>query len=233
MGTCGYCGNDGPVSDDHNPAESFFPKPRPANLIKVPACDGCHSDEWSRDDEYLRFHSVIHIGAGNNPAARRLYPVLIRSIANPNKQGWAGYVFRNVRDRDIHTPAGIYVGHHPTYPMDVRRLHRVAKRVLRGLYYTKFGNAVPATHSVHGFLWEYVRQKPHIHDNFREVIGVIQQAPTITLGERVFRYRMLPFPGDPCGILAAFDFYEAVAFVGWVALRDADEVADDPPPSET
>jgi 5-methylcytosine-specific restriction endonuclease McrA len=54
IGECAYCGDVGIITRDHVPPKGIFPKPRPANLITVPACSKCHSQQTSRDDEYFR-----------------------------------------------------------------------------------------------------------------------------------------------------------------------------------
>lgn len=50
---CVYCDERPGTSGDHTPSENLFPKPRPNNLIKVPACQPCNVG-FSKDEEYFR-----------------------------------------------------------------------------------------------------------------------------------------------------------------------------------
>jgi len=49
---CVYCTEAQGTTKDHVPPKSFFPEPRPANLITVPSCKKCNSGA-AMDDNYL------------------------------------------------------------------------------------------------------------------------------------------------------------------------------------
>src|SRR6056297_601227 len=49
---CVYCGEKADTRD-HVVPSSFFPKPKPDDLITVPACYDCNNS-YSDDEEYLR-----------------------------------------------------------------------------------------------------------------------------------------------------------------------------------
>ena len=50
---CYLCGALAPETRDHIPPASFFPEPRPSNLITVPCCEKCNSS-YKLDDEAFR-----------------------------------------------------------------------------------------------------------------------------------------------------------------------------------
>ena len=50
---CVYCGHNPGITDDHVPRKSFFPQPRPSNLITVPACNKCNSSIGKDEDYFL------------------------------------------------------------------------------------------------------------------------------------------------------------------------------------
>src|SRR5476649_803812 len=52
MQLCIYCQMNPGDTDDHVPPKGLFPKPRPSNLITVPACDQCNKS-FKNDDEYF------------------------------------------------------------------------------------------------------------------------------------------------------------------------------------
>jgi hypothetical protein len=49
---CIYCGSTTEPTRDHVPPRAVFPKPRPKNLLTVPACRACNSAA-AADDEYF------------------------------------------------------------------------------------------------------------------------------------------------------------------------------------
>lgn len=221
-GWCGYCGRFDTVTIDEVPPRCLFASAVPRDIIEVPACDRCHDRQTSRDDEHFKLKLAIHVGAEHNPTARALWPSLIRSVTKPEAPGWAGYVFRTLRKRSVHSPAGLYLGTYPTYELDVRRLERVAERIMRGLYYKWSGNPVPWIHDAHVFASERLRLLPkETHDGLGLMLRLVTQAPAVTIGDRVFSYYLRPFPDDPAGMIVAFIFYEkAIAFLGWVCQRE-------------
>lgn len=219
-GQCAYCGVFGPVSDDHIPPKGVFPTPRPSNLITVPACDAHHTNEQSRDDELFRFQLAIDPRAELSPSARKLWPSLIESVTKPRKRGWAGYVFRTVRKLPVHTQAGVYIGEFPTYELNIPRLHRVADRIIRGLYFTHLREPVPGTHAVKVFAAPLVRRLPdNVRQSFAPLIAFVQRQPPVVIGDRVFRYHFRSDPVDASSCVVSLIFYEAFAFVGWVMPR--------------
>jgi hypothetical protein len=50
---CIYCGINEANERDHIPPKSFFPEPRPSNLITVPSCSKCNRD-YGKIDEIVR-----------------------------------------------------------------------------------------------------------------------------------------------------------------------------------
>ena len=55
---------------DHLPPQSVFPKPRPNDLITVPACDSCNNKRSGLDEE---FKVAIGIQAGHGEDGERLF----------------------------------------------------------------------------------------------------------------------------------------------------------------
>src|SRR5450432_1906735 len=76
-GQCIYCGSRGPVTDDHVPPRSFYPKNPPKNLITVPCCSVCNG-EFAKNDDYVRLVLTTTEGAMGNPARDELVPAVKR-----------------------------------------------------------------------------------------------------------------------------------------------------------
>lgn len=60
---CYLCGNPS-TTRDHIPPLGIFPKPRPDNLITVPACGNCNA-KTTLDDEYFR--TVVSATSNDSP----------------------------------------------------------------------------------------------------------------------------------------------------------------------
>jgi hypothetical protein len=132
---CAYCGDVGIVTRDHVPPKSIFPKPRPANLITVPACPKCHSQQTSRDDEYFRNTLNVREDLSQHPGVLKVQPVVLRSFYNPNKSGMLGEFLKSIRLIQQLTPAGIIVKNKLGFEADMVRIRRVVQRIVIGLFY--------------------------------------------------------------------------------------------------
>jgi hypothetical protein len=49
---CAYCNKQEKETDDHVPPKSFYPTPRPSNLITVPSCLKCNQG-LGKDEEFF------------------------------------------------------------------------------------------------------------------------------------------------------------------------------------
>jgi 5-methylcytosine-specific restriction endonuclease McrA len=67
---CIYCGAAEDLTVDHVPPKNLFPKPRPSDLITVPACRTCNKS-YERDDDYFRLAMTV-LGEAN-PVAGQLW----------------------------------------------------------------------------------------------------------------------------------------------------------------
>jgi hypothetical protein len=57
---CVLCGKINATTKEHVPPRSIFPKPRPNDLITVPACFNCNNDS-SQTDESFKVHLGLHV----------------------------------------------------------------------------------------------------------------------------------------------------------------------------
>ncbi|HPS59110.1 MAG TPA: hypothetical protein PK514_13480 [Spirochaetota bacterium] len=144
-GQCAYCGAIGPLTDDHIPPKNIFPKPRASNLITVPCCITCF-EGWSKDDEYFRAAIISSYKVSDEPSACSVINTLIRS-AN-RSEGFALLLKNSIKDVDVFTEAGIYLGQEGAFKLDVNRIDRVAQRIIRGLFFNAKGYPFPTNYQV-------------------------------------------------------------------------------------
>ena len=129
---CVYCGGDADT-DDHVPPKNLFRSPRPSTLITVPSCTPCNLGK-SKDDEYFRMmiafrHDVDH------PDAAAARDSALRSLDRHEASRFRAAFLSAVREVDLRTAAGLYVGRAGAYGIDVDRLDRVVARITAGLFY--------------------------------------------------------------------------------------------------
>src|SRR3990172_12080089 len=111
IGTCAYCGmSNVKVTRDHIPPATLFAKPRPTNLIRVPACEKCHDSQTSLDDEYFKLIMSARIDTHEHPDARKGWKKELERLRNPFRQGLRNLFISRFGTIDLYTKAGLYIG---------------------------------------------------------------------------------------------------------------------------
>lgn len=70
MSRCYLCGSTENLTRDHIPPESFFPPPKPTNLITVPCCEKCHKPLCLQDEA---FRVWVAAAADKSPAGHWIW----------------------------------------------------------------------------------------------------------------------------------------------------------------
>lgn len=196
MPTCAICGRREGTTRDHVPPKAIFPKPRPNNLVTVPACPECNNGASDSDDLFKVYLSMQ--AAGNNEIARRLFQEKTvrtlqrnQSLLAAIQQEATGVEVLNNQGQ-LETRTGVLwnsVAH-----------DAVIERTIRGLYYYHSETPVPhdaklSVQWLHGVPEEIL---PNIH-LFHEVV----------LGNNQVIYKYIIHENDPRYSLWLFDFYGA------------------------
>lgn len=212
---CVYCHGDA-TTVDHVIGEGFFPRAPAGGYIKVPACYPCNNGH-SLDEDYLL---VLLLGEGTvrNKSANLVLDQLAAKHASGERPrtGLALTLLSKVRGVDIRSPAGIYLGTASANPLDTARANRVLQKIVRGLYFHRFGTLL----SVDARL--YVEFKPEDSMWNSPPILSARQQPETALDD-VFSYRVVVVPENPVCTAWVMTFYGttiAIALTG-------------PPPSAT
>jgi hypothetical protein len=138
---CIYCAKNPGVTDDHVPPKSFFPQPRPSNLITVPACNKWNSGAGKDDDYFLATFMFSEAGitdAGKTLWRQRVHRMFSKNLGLRRKNA------SGLSHRRVATPSGIYLGRRMALQFDERRFDRVVQKIVRGLYYFEYGETLPA-----------------------------------------------------------------------------------------
>lgn len=217
IGECVYCGKVAPITDDHIPPQNLFAKPRPSNLIKVPSCKECHSEnkQVSQDDEYFRLMLTLREDTADHPDVEQLLPIVYRSLARPDKVGFAKSIQKNMKEVYVRTQSGLYLGIKPSYDVNLARLDNVAKRIVKGLFYVETGHRLPDNYEAVAYSESGLRNlaendKKHLQTEI--IRPLTSNAPKI-IGKQVFSY-WVAYPDIDANISVwLLVFYKRVAFL--------------------
>lgn len=142
---CVYCFNNPGMTQDHVPPKSFFPRPRPSDLITVPCCQQCNQGA-GKDEEFF-LATFMFSEAGATPTGEQLWAEKLDRMYQKNL-GLRKTIARGLSHKQVWTPTGLYLGRHMTIKVDHPRLERVVEKIVRGLYYYEYGNPLPANTEV-------------------------------------------------------------------------------------
>ena len=145
---CVYCRSPKDLTRDHIPPRSFFPAPRPTDLITVPCCRECH-EEFTENDAYLRNYLIFSPQCRGHAAARQLHESGLRSLQDPNT-GEFSNPFLNIANqyRPNSLVSTIASGHGATVAPDDERIEDVIERIVVGLFWIENDKYLPPEYTV-------------------------------------------------------------------------------------
>jgi len=217
---CVYCRLNAATTDDHVPPKNLFGKPRPNTLVTVPSCEACNLGA-SDDDEYFRNMLSLRFDA-NHPDAVAARASVMRSLARPQAAGLRTSLIHAMREIEMRTPAGLYLGRTAEYDVDVERLDRVVRRTSIGLFYRETGQALPLGYHAAAYLLPQV--DPAASDAVTRLANIVNSllaVPPKFIGPRTVSYRFRSTPEDPNASAWLLVFYERVPWLTITAPPDA------------
>ena len=142
VGVCVYCGRTATLTKEDVIAKCLFPKPRPSDLVKVPACWPCNHAK-SRNDDYLRDLLVSDVYVQQNPIAQTLFHQNMLSSVRQDSSVIARTAISKGRLEPVYTPGGIYLGDCISAPIDVERVNHIFSQIVRGLFFKVRQQRIP------------------------------------------------------------------------------------------
>jgi len=211
---CIYCEARAPLTHDHVPPKAIFAKPRPRNLITVPACGRCNQTA-AKDDEYFRTVLTLKHDTYNHPDVRRNLPAVVRAFEKPAKQKFARRFFTQIGPVEVRTPAGLYLGPRWGFDVDLVRLDRVVARTVRGLYWHETGEVLPQSARVQAWSEDGMRDLDAGTTQVlkRTILIPLASVPSHVIGNSVFEYRFQSDADCPHASAWILQFYRAVRFL--------------------
>jgi len=196
---CAICGIRLANTKDHVPPKNLFPKPRPQNLITVPACYSCNNGS-SVEDEDFRTYLSLQIGKQTNLKAK-LWLQSKKSLKRRTSMRKA--FVESIKSLDLSVRAEI--GRKIAFAVPERIYNVVIERVVRGLYYHHFneilGNAVK------------VSVVPLIRIDDIPFL-MTQNWPTYSIGDNAFVYKVSRVSDSPESTVWVMQLYESHWILG-------------------
>ncbi|HIJ90087.1 MAG: HNH endonuclease [Desulfobulbaceae bacterium] len=211
---CAYCGDTKHLEDDHIPPKNLFPKPRPNNLITVPACKKCHS-KTSKDDEYFRIKLSLRDDAGSHPSARKNWDSLFRGLNRKEAEGLRKSFLSDFKKVQTKTPSGLYAGKRLGYDVDLNRIRKVIERVVRGFYFAEVGKPLGFNIGVKIISNDDLQDEPQdfIKELKETILVPLASKEAKVIGDNIFSYRHHIAEEDSTVSVWGMSFYSHVPFL--------------------
>jgi hypothetical protein len=214
---CIFCQERIATTDDHIPPKNLFPKPRPSNLITVPACDQCNIGT-SSDDEYLRLTIVVRDDTHEHTSAKQAWKTAYRGLSRKTQPRLAYKLIENIKRVDSYSEAGIYLGKRTILNIDYTRVEAILNKIVRGLFYHVVGNPLPNSYMVKVFALEGLTDEVRTDAKLAMPIQIVmEQSPTI-IGDNVFSYRHKFFEDDDFAAIWLIEFYSCYRVIAFTLL---------------
>lgn len=218
---CVYCGQSDPETKDHVPPKGIFALSRPTNLKTVPCCQKCHSNT-SKDDEYFRTMLAMRHDTFDHPDVQGVLPKVYRSLAYKEQRGFLKSILKTIEEKEVKTPAGIYLGKKSFYDVDFNRLDSVVERIVRGLYSVQNQNIYPVKGKIKSYTVEGLATLNEQTKN--RIAELLANAPEKVIGNNTLKIRMAKGESNDLGIWL-LTFYEKVEFIVFLVPPENKNVA--------
>ncbi len=193
---CAICGQREATTRDHVPPKAIFPKPRPNNLITVPACSECNNGASDLDDLFKVFLSMQ--AAENNDIAKQLFEEKTTRTLERNKS-LLDKISKEAQELQILNQHG-QIETRTGVLWDSRAHDAVIERTIRGLFFHHHGSPFQkdTTLSV-----QWLRAVPE------EMQSKLHLLQVVSIGEDQVIYKYLIAPEDPRFSVWLIEFYGA------------------------
>ena len=126
----------------------------------------------------------------NHPDVEKILPTVLNSLRRPDKVGFAKSLLKSMKEVNVRTQSGLYLGVKPSYDVKLARLDNVAKRIAKGLFYYETGHRLPDEYIVTAYSESGLRNLTDSvkHDLQEKIIRPIMESDPKIVGNNVFSY---------------------------------------------
>lgn len=150
---CYICCEPGADDRDHVIPVALFEKPRPSDLLTLPAHHKCHDQ---LDEEYFRL-IVAGQSSRDNQNANKLWEGKIKRSVQRSAPLQASLRSALLDSVNLVSPGGIWLGKVPGIRFDRDRFYPTLEKIVRGLYLSHTKNLLPRSA---GMKWAIMNEPP-------------------------------------------------------------------------
>lgn len=194
---CAICGKRAATTVDHIPPKDIFPKPRPDNLITVPACSSCNRGASNFDESFMVYLS-LHVGVDSLETERLWKNHALRAVKHNRRL--RNRLLATMKPVYLKSPGGVITERRMGSLWDSEAHDLIVKRTIRGLYYHHFNE----------ILGDRVDVKVHWFRKLTpEMVEMSNDWSAYTFGKGEVTYRYTRANESPLNSIWIFQFYEA------------------------
>ena len=192
--TCVICGKNPATTRDHIPPKGIFPKPRPSDLITVPACRACNKSTSDLDEVFKVF---IGFAGGHGPEGERMFKEQTAHTLQHNLR-FKGEISNTLRDVWVKTPKGIILSKKPAVLLNSKAHDQIIEKTIRGLHFHHTGNVLGEQADI-SVNWHYFLTEKVYKMSMNWMTGVV--------GNGQFIYKFFTLPEEPLASVWIFQFF--------------------------
>lgn len=216
---CVYCGTMENLTRDHAVPKSFFPEPRPSNLITVPSCRACN-ESFSLDEEYCLTKLVLRDDLSDHPNVPYLLTKIFRGFEKGKKGRFLLALRRDTKPVDAYSDGGIFLGKRIGYTAKLERIERVVEKIIKSLFFHHQQKRIPADYKISVFYTRSLNPVIAVQAQIKVILNMLASEPSRILGDKVFSYKFRVLDDDPLSSLWVMIFFGKVIFLGMVMPND-------------
>jgi len=205
--TCIFCLENEADTKDHIPPKSFFPRPRPSNLITVPCCHACNQSLGKDDERARNLISALEIPEKHPGVISQIAPKRDRSLERPQGKSNLRHMLDSMAIVEVKTKAGIYTGSKAAFNFDQPEFDRFIDKMARGLLYHHTGLKSKKLITE----WKFSPPVPNINEIPEMIMFFVRKYGIQKIGDDVFSYLPGYFPGK-FHSLWLINFYNGIEF---------------------
>lgn len=134
---CTICGLHTALNREHVPPQNIFLKPKPNNLVTVPACDICNNDTSGLDEEFRTYLS-LRIGVNKQESLDFWTKAALPTIHSNNRL--RKQILETLGETQVFSEAGIYLGTAPEVKWEAAKHNQIIEKTVRGLYWEHYND---------------------------------------------------------------------------------------------
>lgn len=153
---CVFCGIERATTRDHIPPKGIFVRPRPNNLITVPASEKCNGGSSALDERFIA-DLGIHVSNGTRAGKRLFAEQVMITLRHNNKL--SRKVTGRIKPINFTTPEGTICGRGHIGEWDKEPHMKIIEKTIRGLYYHHYNQILDANYSVDTYFFDSLTEE--------------------------------------------------------------------------